>query len=71
MLVRFLAQDDLSQAQKVKEWFLDGERKEEEFLVPIPVVLELIRVLDSVYEYEREEILDALEALCDPVHPPL
>ena len=63
VLVRFLLQDDLTQANKVKDLFLDAEQREEEFLVTSPVVLELIWVLDSVYEYERKEILDALEAL--------
>ena len=31
--------------------------------VPLPVVLELIRVLESVYAIERKELLDALSAL--------
>jgi predicted nucleic-acid-binding protein len=63
VLVRFLANDDPTQAEiiyrKLKQAEIDGE----EFFVPLLVVLEMIWVLDSVYKIPRQEMVDSLEAL--------
>ena len=63
VLVRFLVKDDPAQAemiyQKLKQAEIDGEV----FFVPLLVVLEMIWVLDSVYKFPRQEVVDSLEAL--------
>jgi len=63
ILVRFLVNDDKSQAERVYRLFRDAEKHREVFLVPSPVVLELLWVLQSAYAFSRNEILDALEQL--------
>jgi predicted nucleic-acid-binding protein len=62
-LVRFLVRDDEKQALAVKNILLDAENKGDNFFIPLPVTLEMIWVLSSVYEYSREEIIRALENL--------
>ncbi|NTW54957.1 MAG: type II toxin-antitoxin system VapC family toxin [Chlorobaculum sp.] len=63
ILVRFLVNDDKLQAEKVYHLFREAESQKEVFLVPSPVVLELLWVLQSAYAVSRDEILDALEHL--------
>jgi predicted nucleic-acid-binding protein len=63
ILVRFLVGDDEDQAKKVYALFKKAESERKELLVPLLVVLELIWVLESVYETPRSEILDALREL--------
>ncbi len=60
-LVRFLVRDDEKQAQGVRKVLLDAEKKGAILFVPIASTLETIWVLSSVYEYSREEIVQALE----------
>ena len=57
VLVRFLVNDDQSQAQIVRECFRLAETERETFFVPLPVVLETIWVLDSAYGIGRNEIV--------------
>ena len=61
VLVRFLTDDDASQAAKVAELFRTAEGNGERFHVSLLVLLETIWVLESLYRYKREEILSAAE----------
>jgi predicted nucleic-acid-binding protein len=47
----------------VKEAFLAAEREGRRFLITWPVVLETIWVLSAVYDFERKQVLEALELL--------
>ncbi len=62
-LVRFLVRDDEKQAHKVKKILLEAENKGGRLFVSIAVILEIIWVLSSAYEYPRKEIIQALENL--------
>lgn len=62
LLIRFLVRDDEKQAGVVYSLFKATETKKETLFVPLLVVLEIIWVLESVYEATRDEILDALDA---------
>jgi predicted nucleic-acid-binding protein len=63
IVVRFLVNDDKKQGEKVKALFQDAERKGASFLITTPVLLELLYVLDYVYEFERADILEALDLM--------
>jgi len=68
ILVRFLVGDDEAQAKKVYKIFKRAESEKYELFVPLLVVLELIWVLESVYEIPRGEILDSIgELLLMPI----
>jgi predicted nucleic-acid-binding protein len=63
ILVRFLVKDDAKQADKVYNLFKDTEKQHEELYIPILVILEVIWVLESVYEIKRSDLLDTLSQL--------
>jgi len=63
ILVRFLVGDDEIQAQKVYNIFKNAESRKKELFVPLLVVLELVWVLESVYEIKRNEILESISEL--------
>ena len=63
ILVRFLVKDDELQAKKVLHRFKRAEKSKETLFIPLVVVLELIWVLESVYNCSREEIINAIENL--------
>ena len=63
IIIRFLVKDDASQASKVLDRFKKAEANKKTFFVTLLVVLEVIWVLESVYEYSREEILSAMESM--------
>lgn len=63
ILVRFLVGDDELQAKKVYDLFKQAESSKSELFVPILVILELIWVLEAVYEIERKDILDSIADL--------
>ena len=63
ILVRFLVRDDQEQSERVYRHFKAAEADRALFFVSIPVLLELIWVLDSVYEIARYDILNAIEEL--------
>ena len=63
VLVRFLVNDDPQQAKRVTDLFTSAEEDGDRFLVPTIVLLELIWVLESVYEFSRNEIVEACELL--------
>ena len=63
ILVRFLIGDDEQQAQKVYKIFKKAESEKKELFVPLLVMLELIWVLESVYEIPRAAILESISEL--------
>jgi predicted nucleic-acid-binding protein len=63
ILIRFLTGDDELQAKKVYLIFKKAESEKNELFVPLLVVLEMIWVLESVYEVSRKEILDSISDL--------
>lgn len=63
ILIRFLIGDDALQAKKVYAIFKKAESEKQELFVPLLVVLEMIWVLDSVYDIARSKILEAISDL--------
>jgi predicted nucleic-acid-binding protein len=63
ILVRFLVGDDEKQANKVYKFFKSIEDDKGELFIPTLVILELIWVLESVYEIARSDILDSISQL--------
>jgi predicted nucleic-acid-binding protein len=63
ILIRFLTGDDELQAKKVYNIFKKAESEKNELFVPLLVILELIWVLESVYEIHRTEILESISEL--------
>lgn len=63
ILTRFLVGDDELQAKKAYSIFKKAESEKTELFVPILVVLEMIWVLESVYDIARTEILDSISDL--------
>ena len=63
ILVRFLVGDDVKQANKVYALFKKVEDEKNELFVPSLVILELIWVLESAYEFDRFDILDSINQL--------
>ena len=63
ILVRFLVGDDADQAQVVYNLFKKIELNKTELFVSLLVVLELIWVLESVYQIEKNHIIDSLADL--------
>lgn len=61
VLVRLLVNDDPHQARRVTDLFTTAEEEGIQFVVPTLVLLELIWVLESVYQFSRNEILEACE----------
>lgn len=68
VLVRFLVKDDKRQAKIVYRAFKQAETDKNTFFVPLLVILETLWVLDSVYNIERNDILDSIaEILLMPI----
>jgi predicted nucleic-acid-binding protein len=63
ILIRFLTGDDPAQAEMVYALFKKAESEKTVLFVPLLIVLEMIWVLESVYEVSRAEILDAISDL--------
>ena len=63
ILIRFLVGDDELQAKKVYSIFKKTESEKKELFVPLLVVLEMIWVLESVYDISRTEILYSISDL--------
>lgn len=63
VLVRFLVQDDATQAAIVNALFTDAETTKQPLFVSSLVVLELMCVLQSIYTVPREGILLAVDEL--------
>ena len=63
ILVRFLVQDDVKQANKVIQLFTKAEQYNEPLFIPLLVVLEVIWVLQSAYNVSRQDIVLAISDL--------
>ncbi len=63
ILVRFLTGDDAKQSSRVYAFFKNVEEEKKELFISSLVVLELVWVLESVYEIERIEILESIHSL--------
>jgi predicted nucleic-acid-binding protein len=63
VLIRFLVSDDEKQARAVYESFKKAEAEKDVFFVPLLVVLESVWVLETVYEINRSDLLDAVNEL--------
>jgi len=63
ILVRFLVKDDLDQAKLVYQLFKKTEQARSYLFVPLPVMLELIWVLESAYSIARNDIIEAMADL--------
>ena len=63
ILIRFLIGDDELQAKKVYAIFKKTESEKKELFVPLLVILEMLWVLESVYEISRIEILESISDL--------
>jgi len=63
VLIRFLVKDDEKQANAVYKIFKKAEVNKDTLFVPLLVVLEVVWVLESVYDATRQEVLDSFESL--------
>lgn len=63
ILVRLLVNDDQAQTQIVYDLFKKAEIEKEIFYISHLVILELIWVLDSVYEINRTNLVEAIHQL--------
>ena len=63
VLVRLLVQDDKKQAEVVQALLSDAESNKQSFFVTLLVILELIWVLEAIYDVRREDILNSLNEL--------
>lgn len=63
VIIRFLVNDDKKQGETVKGLFLKAEREQKSFYITNPVLLEVIYVLESVYKFQRSEILNAIDSM--------
>jgi len=63
VLVRFLVNDDPKQAAQVRQLFAAAEQQHAVFFVPLLVFLETIWVLESAYQVQRGDLIDALSDL--------
>jgi len=63
VLVRFLVNDDKEQADIARQTIKKAELSKQPLFVTSLVVLELIWVLDAVYEVKREDIIAAISDL--------
>jgi predicted nucleic-acid-binding protein len=63
VLVRYIANDDLKQAEVVERLFRDCSVAGENLFVPVIVLCELVWVLDRVYRQTKPQIVEVLERL--------
>ena len=63
VVVRFLVNDDEVQGRKTRALFDSAEKTGESLFITAPVLLELIWVLSAVYDFTRNEVIQALELL--------
>jgi predicted nucleic-acid-binding protein len=63
VLVRYIANDDLKQAEVVDRLFRDCSLAGEDLFVPVIVLCELVWVLDRVHGQTKPQIVEVLERL--------
>lgn len=62
-LVRMLVEDDRLQAKAVQEVVLTAEKNSFQIIISSEVLIETVCVLETVYQYTRNEISQFLESL--------
>lgn len=65
LLVRYLTKDDPQQFAKVKQTIERAVDQEERLLINCAVLCEVTWVLETAYEYSKDEIGDALERILE------
>lgn len=60
ILLRFLVGDDEQQSEQVYAIFKKAEQERNELFVSLLVVLEMLWVLESVYDISRSDILESI-----------
>jgi predicted nucleic-acid-binding protein len=65
VIIRFLLNDDKAQAGRVKALFELAEKNDHQYFVTTPMILETIWVLSAVFDFKRDEVLEALELLTE------
>jgi len=63
VLVRYLVRDDEKQVEEVERWLRESEAEGEPLHLDVIVLCEMVWVLTSVYQRERDEIAMALGEL--------
>ena len=63
IIIRFLVNDDKLQANKVKNLFEKVEIQSGLFFIINAVLIEVLWILKSVYDYKRSDIIKAIESL--------
>jgi predicted nucleic-acid-binding protein len=63
VLIRYLVQDDPGQAAVAVQAIEAGVDRDEHFLIQPTVLCEMVWVLDSVYGYSKQEILQGLNMI--------
>lgn len=63
ILIRFLVEDHELQTKKARKLITNAENTKQPLFIPILVTLEMIWVLQSVYDVKRTDILLALSSL--------
>ncbi len=63
VLLRYIANDDLKQAEVVDRLFRDSSLAREDLFVPVIVLCELVWVLDRVHGQTKPQIVEVLERL--------
>jgi predicted nucleic-acid-binding protein len=63
ILIRFLTGDDEQQTKIVYKIFKQVESEKKQLFVPLLVVLEMLWVLETVYETSRKEIIEVINNL--------
>ena len=63
VLIRFIMKDDEKQAKSVYQLFKQSEQNQQPLFVPLLVVLEVIWVLQSVYEIPDADIVQTFSDL--------
>jgi predicted nucleic-acid-binding protein len=63
VVVRYLVEDDKDQAERAARMIESALAADEPLFVPQVVLCEVVWVLDSVYQFPREDILSALKGL--------
>jgi predicted nucleic-acid-binding protein len=65
VLIRYLTKDDASQYAKAKRLIDEAVARDERLLISSTVLCETTWVLETTYDYPRNEIADVLERILD------
>lgn len=63
VIIRFLVKDDEKQAKAVHGLFSKAEQEKYQFFISAPVLLETLWVLESVYQFPRNRVIDAIDVM--------